>query len=1614
MDVENHIETTPEMNTAEQGVFFDLLKQQMPSWLLKASADDRRALYDSLKTSFRSRQALLEQLQALKSPEHFCAPLLTEAMSHKLGEPLDIAGAVFQHVRSTSSLLGLRRKLILPIGRDLLTAACENFERSETLPGHYHEFSLLYIPERVTGKANRLLAIKPHEFAILCRDLDLGKRYRNHIERFFGGGKQPAILLDASIACFRDRFEVDRHVAYLRGHISADVYRTLASVSAPSTGDKALEYKNLAMLGVTLRGPMFIGSVMASSGDTDCCVIYMPESPDHPLKEYASFLEFEIELSRRLKDAGFRKFFMRFVTLRDHLSFLKGIDVRLLNAGPLHLPFDTRYLPLGVMSPEGKAKTDLFLALFEHRAEQVRADARVLVVSTDDEDEKTRRERLETYQSLGINTLLFLASFVPVLGEFMCAVAGLQLLNEVYEGVESWAHGDQESATDYLFDTLENLILMATFSSGGAVAGKAYRQIRASSFVQRLRQVPIGWMSRRLWSPDVSALRMPESLLNRLPADERGLILHADNRFLKLGDHTYKVQPVSGSGLWEISHPQASARYRPQLETNGVGTWRHESETTQDWSPLTLFRRMGYRQEAIPDLRAFQILAASNVDESVMRQTIISRSRPVAILTDTARRFQADTEVGHFMASIASPLSAQQADADLQLYLLTSAGHWPRDIRIIVTDDQDIEVARYGDHNSARFVTVKQEALRKAAFYSPLLNALDGGELLLLLGEMTEDPDLQNTLLAEHIGELAPFERVALMERLYRRTDIIEQPNARTIRAAFANLPASVADELVLNADTGERQLLETGKVPLRLAEEARRYQQILRLNRAYEGLYLDAAFGRDVNMLILDTLAHLPGWPGDVYVEIRDWAMNGEQFASVGPKDSSYKVIIEAYADRYAGLDIQEKPVSGSLTRTRSAFFQVLWESFPGHIRQALGAETGGDGLRQKITDLALRRREELYAVLGIAVADPRYRSPMRLADRRIECSVRLTSDTDAVVRRSPVLVQRARELYPSFSSAQIDLFLASLDSDEVLATRALETLRDQYQTLVQALERWTHRNTHYQAGDGPRRQVPAHNKARATQAILRAWRRESVATTRDGNLSYRLTLDGSPLGEMPVLIGDFSHVDTLHINAVAAGSGLNSFLHNFPGLRMLSLTGNELTRIPSAIETMPGLTVLDLSDNRIRLIDQSMNALASLEHLQSLDLSFNPTLGRPPRLASLRRLRHLVLRDAGISEWPSDLEGLTALEFLDLRDNRIVDIPRSVFNAPERLNRGTSVDGNPLSTASLQAIAAYQQSRGINLGVLTSEYVSGQHPPEGTSADWVRGLPAVKVSQVREVWSALSADPLSRSFFETLLLLRETADYSRAPGPLTQRVWTVLEAACEDDRLRRTLFRMARTGQASVANAVEVFSDLEVRVLCSRAQADQAAGEPLESRLIRLLRSRFRLQEVQRHASMDIAHRTRAGTFTREQAMELSLLYRVRLAHRLELTAQPDALNVRLDVEVTDVQVDQVYRKVVMAERTSQLSEWMSGEEFWSDYLMTVHEDAFAAALERSAASMARLEQHNELPREVASRQVMAILDNLRNENRQVRLRLTSEALVRNPGLSLPEPGRFAGGER
>jgi len=1593
------------MTPEQQGAFFSLIKKQAPFWLLESPSDVRAALRKSLLASYRTRGAVIDAVGELKSPERFCAPLLAKAMSDKLGEPLDIEGVVFQHVRSTSSLLGLRKKLITPIDRDLLMAACENFESSETVSGNYNDNSLLYIPERINGRSSKILSIQPHEFAQLCRTLDLGKQYQAHLKTVL---EADAFRIKHQ-AYAKDRFEVDMHIACMKKHISTDVYDLLKSVKDAATsvklGNNKPGYQGLELLGVKLQGVFFVGPVGEHADEDYRCVVYLPGDPLHPLKEYASFKDFETELSRRLRTADFRQFFMRFILLSDQPAFYAELDKRLLSVNTSPLPKDSVFVPVQGFD----LAEDVFQTLFRQRSAHVIADARLLVVPTDDEDEKTRLARLETYKTIGVNTLLFFSAFVPVVGEVMFAIAGLQLLAEVYEGIDSWSRGEQEEATDYLFDVIENLILMAVTAGAAKGVAKGYKAVKSSNFISRLRTVPVGSGSVRLWKPDLTAYRQHTVVPGNLRPDEQGLVKWRDRQYLRSGTNTYALRPVQGTDVWEIEPPSASGRYSPVMETNGAGAWLHDSELPQQWNLLTLFRRLGYGEGDISDTEASQLLAMNGLDESALRQLYPDRSKPMATLVDAVRRFRADKAINRFMEQMSVPASAPQADADLQLHLLTSGGKWPPEAKVSITDVTGGEIKQYGRASASRQIKIPEPLVNKGQFYPALLKGLDTTQRTTLIGKAT-DETLQAQKLANVIAARAEGQRLSLVDRFYQRSNVITETKAVPVLETFAKLPASVADELVQNADTAEWQQLEDSRVPLRLAEEAKRYAQIVRLNRAYEGLYLDASSGLDTDRLVLNTLKHLPGWPNDVFVEIVEWAVHADERASIGSKDSAQKLIIEAYPDRFEASDGSGKKLLTQLKRTRAHFFKTLWEGLPGDTRKALGIEAsdGGVALRKKITALALQRRDAIAGAIGIEPIRAGYRSPMGLADRLVAKATLLgLPPSGELTPRLPALLQRAEELYTGHSPAQIKHFLTTLGTDEVLATQALEALRQEHEALRDTLQRWVNRETHYQESGGPRRRVPQHSKGRAAQAILRAWRKEGSFMPGTPEMLYKLSLDAQALGDIPVLVGNFSHVGALEMDRVGASAGLNAFLRNFRQLRTLSLAGNELSRIPQAIVAMPRLMHLDLSDNQIHLTPDSIPMLNGLEHLQTLNLSFNPALGRTPTVAALKQLRHLALRGTKIVDWPG-VNDLSELQTLDLRDNLIAHIPDTVYQARPALNLGTNVDGNPLSASSLKALAAYQQSNRISLGILAADYLqlaAVQPDVARRGSIWMSGLTGSELARKDALWNALSLYPRSRDFFHLLARLHDSADYHLQQIELTQRVWTVLEAAGEDDSLRRGLFQAARVGRVSAEDATALFRDMEVRVLCYRAVVSARTGtSTLEGEMVRLVRGLFRLQQVERQAMIEIGRRTVSGPFSRAQARELDLIYRVRLAQRLDLPAQPREINFVRDVDVSPEELESAYQEVAKAEHSSALMTSINARRFWYEYLLQTHQEAFNILTQRNSHAFTQLDAQVTLPLETATRRLNAIVENYKNETVQFFDNLTVAALARHPGLPLP----------
>ncbi|MBN2976573.1 dermonecrotic toxin domain-containing protein [Pseudomonas lactucae] len=1512
------------MTPVEEGVFFNLVKRQAPPWLSGASSQLRGDLQQSLLASYPAKARAKELLDYLPSPEQFCTPLLTDALAHALGETLDIRGVVFQHVRSQSRLFGLHRVLIEPVERDLLAAAYENFELSETEPGNYHADSCLYLPAAVTGADNRILTIKPHEFAQLCRTLDLGRQYQTCLTQWLDTGPQADDLRQRCVTYSAQRFEVQTHEALGKGHISRDVHDMLIRLrrgeSPVKLGDNEMQVTRITCAGVRVHGMFVIGPATAPAEGDRRCVLYLPDDPLHPLKEYVTYLDIEAALSRRLRDPAFRDWFTGLIALKDKSVFVEKVRTDLLEHTGSPLPSESRYMTFAGEPFAG----DLFSEMYRQRVDRTLADARLLVVPTDDEDEKSRLRRLDTYKAIGLNLAMLGASFIPGVGEVMLGLAALDVLTSIYHGIDSWYQGEQEQATNYLFDTLENLLLMAAVSAVGAGVAKVYRAARRSAFLDGLWLIEGKGGRQQLWKPNVAPYRQPFTLPQWVKADGS----YKGQDYVEIEGALYAVAPKEASTLWEIKSVGLRQGYRPLLQTNGVGAWLHDIELASQWSGLQRFRRLGYSIEDIPDETASKILAVSGIDDDRMLQSLVESTWPPALLEDTAWRFRIDARLERFIAQLATPDTAPMADPALQVQLLVSLEQWPADRAVRFFGERGESQALFAPEALAaqhQTIALTPAQLKQGGLYRVLLAGLNETQRASLLPKASRAPSEQARALAEVLATRARLgSRRQLFDWLYQRIEPQTGDVGRVLTQRYPDLPASVADELVRHADQSELTQLQQSAVPLRLDEEVRRYRQRIKGCRAFEGLYIGTSAGADTYRLVVDNMTHLVGWFNGLHLRIVEVSARGaiEVVAEAGPKLAPQLLEMRASPEGFQVFDANTDKISDLAERTSAHFFKALWQGLSPKRRKSLGREndTEGTALAGDIIRTALLRRA--YSAQG------RQRdgggveavSPMGLASAPRLDLLPLARAFPPVRPALPSALTRARWLYPRWSNEQLSEWLATLGADEVSVLRQLETLRLEYERLRATLLAWQTRDTWYEDAQGVRLKVATDAKAAALREIIRCWRKETPTRLTSDGVLFELKFEMRPLGDLPDLGAGFVHVGTLVMERVGCGADVDAFLRRFTKLRTLSLRGNSLVQIPAAVADMTRLQHLDLSENQIRLTPGSVNRLSGLTRLSVLNLDFNAQMDLAPTIAAMSRLEVLSLRATGISQWPAGTWGLSMLNILDLRDNRIAYIPEEVFSAPHSVNAGTYLQGNPLAQATLERMAAYRQVSGIGFGVMTPRLPTALGRFLVTREQcmaWLDRVPATDARGKRQLWDSLLAVPDASAFFEMIWHLRETADFSATYTYLRDRVWSVLHYVAEDAQLRQRVFRMSRFGNADVDQAVFQFSRIEMHTASNQAlRSADDRGIPVEVTLIALLRGLFRLAAVERVALNDIGARASVEPLSQLRRLQISLAYRAGLADRLRLPLQPPDLNVDLQVDVSEAALDAAVVSVLRRE--------------------------------------------------------------------------------------------------
>ncbi|ETL83031.1 hypothetical protein L917_16959 [Phytophthora nicotianae] len=111
---------------------------------------------------------------------------------------------------------------------------------------------------------------------------------------------------------------------------------------------------------------------------------------------------------------------------------------------------------------------------------------------------------------------------------------------------------------------------------------------------------------------------------------------------------------------------------------------------------------------------------------------------------------------------------------------------------------------------------------------------------------------------------------------------------------------------------------------------------------------------------------------------------------------------------------------------------------------------------------------------------------------------------------------------------------------------------------------------------------------------------------------------------------------------------------------LKKLDLSYNEITELPSEVETLKHLVSFKMRHNRLR---QLPLAIWSLETLTSLDLSNNELEGcLPEQLGKLDQLRDLGLEGNKLTKLPEAIGGLVHLEVLRVENNQVRAFPTTI----------------------------------------------------------------------------------------------------------------------------------------------------------------------------------------------------------------------------------------------------------------------------------------------------------------------------------------------------------------
>jgi Leucine-rich repeat (LRR) protein len=1308
----------------------DALKKTTPQLsapLLQAPRKEHEKLRALNALQWAAQNRVEQNLARLLDARSFAELLLGVEIEKHFGLNLDVRQIFMRlYIPAHAPLPGLKSGAARTWTVALVDAALHNFESRETTDDAFETTSAYISRPTPEGQFSALPKIREKmpipAFTKLCRDLDIGQRYKIYLEDNLGiSNPVVAAILQTNVkASDKAALITALQMAYMQKLLSGDIHRLILGLldglkylrlNRQSWQCHALTIMNARLTGIVLFAPN-----LESADTTSRVVAYIPDDPEHPIREYPSTGEFARHLTQRLRDQDYQSFFSRFINHEDRGHFFGQLNNRLLpitwqpvsNGDPRPTwrenPVERAPLQMAATTIKG----DLWVYLYQRKLDKILNDARVVSVSTAAVDCQARWALWDSFSEVAaslLNIVAFIAlPFVPFLGELMLAYTAYQLLDETFEGIVDWAQGASREAFEHFMDAVESVVQVGAFAAGGVIAASQFRALLPESvvaFIDRLTPAKLPNGTSRYWQPDLHLYEQTISLPKDAKPDALGLHAHQGKTLLALEDKLYAVSRDSPSAQYRIDHPVRPEAYKPELKHNQAGVWQTELDQPLDWERKTLLSRSDPHMRQLPLSLQERLLEISGCEENALRKMHVELGQMPPLLADTLLRWHLDADIQTFIEQIGSERAEDyhQADPVIQLKLLHESGDWPADkgVRLVGRKGKVLWQTPTVD---VPLLQIDASRLDAGNLLKTCLLRLSEVDAKTLLGEKphTSPPTLESRTrtLRRRIAELAHRKRQSLFEDKYRSLQRNAAPLVQVLMDAEPGLPKTLAQSILETTSDFEREQLQHTVLPRRLAELTREIGLQVRATRALEGLELKATQDNlDTDRLIMHSLPRLPGWSQSLRLEVRHYAHSGPLIDSIGPLDATTrKVLVLTEQGQYQPFD----DAGEQLSAPGPLLFNLL-QALPDAERLALNVGIGeSEKLNLLIRQHSLNRDELLTLLSQNPNRKPAYDpSVMRLLGG--------TTGFRRMPTNTPTLQSHAHRLLPHLLPEELEAFVERLQRHPSGPRGELNRLFIERGRLDEVLNPWVNAIpvVHPETGAPLTTEQYAIQRIRRRQMrvdLLDCWKQQ-VSLPMDSEHMIDLRLAQPIIGELPALEVNFSHVDHLTMEGAENTQGLHQFLRCFTDLHRLALRGFRLGNLPEAINQSPQLQELILSDCGITLTPQSLESLSKLTKLTTIDLFRNP-LGLTPNVERMPGLNYIDVSETGISELPSGLLSRPKLQTALLNDNQIHALPAALFELPDSTSDGFDLGGNPISVTDRERIKRRFNETRQDFGVL------------------------------------------------------------------------------------------------------------------------------------------------------------------------------------------------------------------------------------------------------------------------------------------------------------------------